>query len=81
MGRFQTLHTLGKRIAFGVSMKMKPISTELSTFKLSYFGQLSCTVEYRLISVEDVRNYLSFIIYILIFDFFFFSIICQTPTS
>ena len=27
-------------------MKMKSILTELSFFKLSYFGQLSCTVEY-----------------------------------
>ena len=36
----------------------------------------------RLISVEDVRNYLSHFIYILIFDFFFkFYIICQTPDS
>ena len=35
-----------------------------------------------LISVEDVRNYFSHIIYILIFDFFFnFTIICQTPDS
>ena len=34
----------------------------------------------RLISVEEVRNYLSHIIYILIFDFFLnFPIICQTP--
>ena len=36
--------------------------------------------EGRLISVENVRNYLSHIIYILIFDFFLkFPIICQTP--
>ena len=27
-------------------MKMKSILTELLSFKLSYFGQLSCTVEY-----------------------------------
>ena len=27
-------------------MKMKSILTELSSFKLSYFGQLSGTVEY-----------------------------------
>ena len=38
----------------------------------------------RLISVEDVRNYLSHIIYILIFDFFlnFLSFVrLKTPTS
>ena len=27
-------------------MKIKLILTELSSFKHSYFGQLSCTVEY-----------------------------------
>ena len=27
-------------------MKMKSTLTELSTFKVSYFGQFSCTVEY-----------------------------------
>ena len=27
-------------------MKMKLILTELSSFKLSYFGQFLCTVEY-----------------------------------
>ena len=37
---------------------------------------------HRLISVEDVRNYLRHITDILIFDFFLtFSIICQTPDS
>ena len=38
----------------------------------------------RLISVEDVRNYLSHIIYILIFDFFFNFLLfvrLQIPTS
>ena len=38
----------------------------------------------RLISVEDVRNYLSHIIYILIFDFFLNFLLfvrLQTPTS
>ena len=36
----------------------------------------------RLISVEDVRNYLSHIMYILIFSLLLkFSIICQTPDS
>ena len=38
----------------------------------------------RLISVEDVRNYLSHIIYILIFDFllnFLLFVRLQTPTS
>ena len=41
-------------------------------------------VFYRLISVEDVRNYLSHIIYILIFDFFLNFLLfvrLQTPTS
>ena len=38
MVHFQTLHTIGKHIevfAFGVSMKMKSILTELSSVKLS----------------------------------------------
>ena len=43
-----------------------------------------CGAGPRLISVEDVRNYLSHIIYILIFDFFLNFLLfvrLQTPTS
>ena len=37
---------------------------------------------FGLISVEDVRNYLSHVIYILIFDFFLnFLFFCQNPDS
>ena len=47
-------------------------------------AQLTFRHENRLISVEDVRNYLSHIIYILIFDFFLNFLLfvrLQTPTS
>ena len=43
---FQTLHTFcqhNKDIHYGVLTK-KEVLTELETFKLSYFGQLSCTI-------------------------------------
>ena len=47
-------------------------------------GAVREDVKPRLISVEDVRNYLSHIIYILIFDFFLNFLLLvrlQTPTS
>ena len=46
--------------------------------------KLKCCNDGRLISVEDVRNYLSHIIFILIFDFFLNFLLfvrLQTPTS
>ena len=49
----------------------------------SAYTFITYTITDRLISVEDVRNYLSHIIYILIFDFFLNFLLfvrLQTPT-
>ena len=73
-------------MVFGLRCEDKVLFLSLHDMGPPYHvvGCGDCILLLRLISVEDVRNYLSHIIYILIFDFFlnFLSFVrLQTPTS
>ena len=54
-------------------MKMKLILTESLPLKLSYFGQLSCTIEYYAVCVIIFRSFRSFsnFVYVYILEPYF----------
>ena len=67
-----------------IALKMNIITKRKRIFDMVDVNVITCTCTRRLISVEDVRNDLSHIIYILIFDFFLKFLLfvrLQTSTS